>query len=67
MPLKVKVPPGEGPPIYPMSEVLEHAEQVKILAPPPQELVDDSASGVVSEGPVVQVPAAILRIQLTSL
>jgi hypothetical protein len=27
----------------------------------------DSASGAVSEGPVVQVPADVLRIQFTSL
>ena len=30
-------------------------------------LLEDSASGVVSEGPVLQVPAEIERIQFTSL
>jgi hypothetical protein len=65
--LKVNVPPGEGPPIYPISLEFEQLEQVKILAPPAQELADDSASGVVSEGPVAHVPAATLSIQLTSL
>ena len=67
IPLKVNVPPGEGPPIYPISLAFEQLEQVNILAPPAQELVDDSASGVVSEGPVVHVPAAMLKIQFTSL
>ena len=67
IPLKVNVPPGLGPPIYPTSLAFEHAEHESILAPPVKELVDDSASGVVSEGPAVQVPAETLRIQFTSL
>lgn len=67
IPLKVNVPPGDGPPIYPIVDELEHEEQVRTLAPPPQELVEDSAWGVVSEGPAVQAPAARLRIQFTWL
>ena len=67
IPLKVNVPPGLGPPIYPTSLAFEQGEQDNILAPPAQELADDSASGVVSEGPGVQVPAEMFRIQFTSL
>jgi hypothetical protein len=53
--------------MYPTSDAFEHAEQDNILAPPANELADDSASGVVSDGPVVHVPAAMSRIQFTSL
>ena len=67
IPLKVNVPPGAGPPIYPTSLAFEQAEQLRILAPPAQAFADDSASGVVSEGPVAHVPAEISRIQFTSL
>lgn len=63
----VNVPPGLGPPIYPTSVALEQPEQERSLAPPERICGEASASGVVSEGPVVQVPATMLRIQFTSL
>jgi hypothetical protein len=67
IPVNVNVPPGDGPPIYPTSVVFEHPEQERSLAPPPNVVPEASASGVVSLGPADHVPAAILRVQFTSL
>ena len=62
---KVRMP-FELPPMYPTDSEPEHPEQDRIIAPPERILLEDSASGVVSLGPVVHVPADMSRIQFTS-
>jgi hypothetical protein len=65
MPLKVRVPPGLGPPMYPTELLPEHPEHAMIFAPDARAFVLASASGVVSDGAVLQVPAAAFMIQFT--
>jgi hypothetical protein len=67
MPLNVRVPPGLGPPMYPTESLPEHPEHEMIFAPDARALVLDSASGVVSDGAALQVPAAAFMIQFTRL
>ena len=66
IPSNVNVPPGE-PPMYPTDSEPEQPEQDRIMAPLARILEEDSASGVVSLGPPLQVPAEMERIQFTSL
>ena len=66
IPSNVNVPPGE-PPIYPTDLEPEQPEQDCTLAPLATTFEEDSASGVVSEGPALQVPLLMERIQFTSL
>ncbi len=58
--------PSVLPPMYPTDSEPEHPEQEMIFAPPERVLVDDSASLIVSLGPVVHLPAETSRIQFTS-
>jgi hypothetical protein len=58
--------PSVLPPIYPTDSDPEHPEQDITFAPPVSTLLDDSASGVVSVGPVAQVLADTSRIQFTA-
>ena len=53
--------------MYPTDSEPEQPEQAWTTAPLARMLEDDSASGVVSEGPTLQVPAEMERIQFTSL
>jgi hypothetical protein len=57
--------PPDGPPIQPTAWLPEHPLQETAFAPLESTLVEDSASGVVSAGPGVQVPWRG-RIQFTS-
>lgn len=62
---KVRIPPAL-PPIYPTDLPPEHPEQDRTFAPPDRVLLEASPSGVVSLGPVLQVPACTLMTQFTS-
>lgn len=65
MPLNVRVPPGLGPPIYHTESLPEHPEHARMVAPDARALVLDSASGVVSDGATLHVPAEAFMIQFT--